>query len=421
MSDFLIDNNNSNYIKKISAFEQYKNKNINNDLIKFYYQFNHLKNIYRQGWIKNLLGKEYISQIESIADHSWSVAMLAISVIEKYKLKYDITKCMKLSIIHELGEIYAGDFTPSDNITKEKKHELEEKAIKKALDTIKFENDFLELWEEYEKQETKEAQFIRQIDKLECIMQASCYGLDISYIETSQDNITLPCLKEILIELENITNDNDMPLNIKETINVELVKYIENEVFPLYERNEEGHGIKHIKTVIERSVKFAKQYNADLNMAYTIAAYHDIGHYIDRKKHEIISAEIFMKDEKIKQWFTDEQRNIIKEAIEDHRASSNHKPRSIYGMIVSTADRTIIDIDNSIKRSYSYGKRNYIGLSEEEQIYRVYQHLKEKYGENGYAKIYLEDKEFDESIEKLRQALSNKEQFIERIKNVISQ
>ena len=278
MSDFLIDNNNSNYIKKISAFEQYKNKNINNDLIKFYYQFNHLKNIYRQGWIKNLLGKEYISQIESIADHSWSVAMLAISVIEKYKLKYDITKSMKLSIIHELGEIYAGDFTPSDNITKEKKHELEEKAIKKALDTIKFENDFLELWEEYEKQETKEAQFIRQIDKLECIMQASCYGLDISYIETSQDNITLPCLKEILIELENITNDNDMPLNIKETINVELVKYIENEVFPLYERNEEGHGIKHIKTVIKRSVKFAKQYNADLNMAYTIAAYHDIGH-----------------------------------------------------------------------------------------------------------------------------------------------
>lgn len=203
--------------------------------------------------------------------------------------------------------------------------------------------------------------------------------------------------------------------------NVELVKHIENEVFPLYERNEEGHGIKHIKTVIKRSLKFAKDYNANLDMTYTIAAYHDIGHYIDRKKHEIISAEIFMRDEKIKQWFTDEQRNIIKEAIEDHRASSNHKPRSIYGMIISTADRTIIDIDNSIKRSYSYGKRNYIGLSEEEQIHRVYQHLKEKYGENGYAKIYLEDKEFDEAIEKLRQALSNKEEFIKRIKNVISQ
>ena len=211
----------------------------------------------------------------------------------------------------------------------------------------------------------------------------------------------------------------DQKLNENEDINIELVKYIENEIFPLYERNEDGHGVKHIKIVIRRSLEFAKKYEANLDMAYTIAAYHDIGHYIDRNTHEIISAEIFMKDEKIKQWFTDEQRNIIKEAIEDHRASSNHKPRSIYGMIVSTADRTIINIDNVIKRSYSYGKRNYIGLSEEEQIERVYQHLKEKYGENGYAKVYLEDKEFDEALKKLREALSNKEEFIKKAKRVV--
>lgn len=212
--------------------------------------------------------------------------------------------------------------------------------------------------------------------------------------------------------MESILKDNN--------INVELVRYIENEIFPLYERNEEGHGIKHIKTVIKRSLELAKKYDVSLDMVYTIASYHDLGHYIDRKTHEIISAEIFMKDEKVKQWFTEEQINIIKEAIEDHRASSDHKPRSIYGMIVGTADRKIIDIDNIIKRSYSYGKRNYEGLSEEEQIERVYQHLTEKYGENGYAKIYLEDKEFDEAIKKLRQALSNKEEFIKRVKKVIS-
>lgn len=156
-------------------------------------------------------------------------------------------------------------------------------------------------------------------------------------------------------------------------------------------------------------------------MIYTIASYHDLGHYIDRKTHEIISAEIFMKDEKIKQWFTDEQRNCIKEAIEDHRASSNHEPRTIYGKIISTADRTIIDIDNTIKRSYSYGKRNYIGLSDEEQIERVYQHLTEKYGENGYAKVYLEDKEFEDALNKLRQALSDKTEFIKRVKKVINE
>lgn len=204
-------------------------------------------------------------------------------------------------------------------------------------------------------------------------------------------------------------------------INQELVKYIESEIFPLYNRNEEGHGIGHIKTVIKRSLKLAKNYDVNLNMVYVIASYHDIGHYIDRKKHEIISAEMFMKDEKIRKWFTTEQINTIKEAIEDHRASSNHEPRTIYGRIVSTADRTIIDIDNTIRRSYSYGKRNYVGLSEEEQIERVYQHLTEKYGENGYAKVYLEDKEFDESIKKLRQALSNKEEFIKRVKRVVKE
>ena len=206
-----------------------------------------------------------------------------------------------------------------------------------------------------------------------------------------------------------------------EEINIELVKYIESEIFPLYNRNEEGHGINHIKTVIRRSLELAKNYDVDLNMVYVIASYHDIGHYIDRKKHEIISAEMFMKDEKIRKWFTTEQINTIKEAIEDHRASSNHEPRTIYGRIVSTADRTIIDIDNTIRRSYSYGKRNYVGLSEEEQIERVYQHLTEKYGENGYAKVYLEDKEFDESIKKLRQALSNKEEFIKRVKRVVKE
>ena len=68
----------------------------------------------------------------------------------------------------------------------------------------------------------------------------------------------------------------------------------------------------------------------------------------------------------------------------------------------------------------SYGKRNYAELTEEEQIERIYQHLTEKYGENGYAKVYLEDKEFDEAIKKLRQALSNKEEFIKRVKKVIS-
>lgn len=279
---------------------------------------------------------------------------------------------------------------------------LDEDELKEALNRMEITKE--EYKNTYKEAEKLMARLTGKKDKLQEFTD--------KYLKLMQENLT---------ESEDLTINNNAPLNIKENINPELVKYIEDEIFPLYQRNEEGHGIKHIKTVIKRSLKFATQHNANLDMSYTIAAYHDIGHYIDRKRHEIISAEIFMEDEKIKKWFTDEQREIIKEAIEDHRASSDHKPRSIYGMIVSTADRTIIDIDNTIKRSYSYGKRNYAGLSEEEQIERIYQHLSEKYGENGYAKVYLEDKEFDEAIKELRQALSNKEEFIERVKKVINQ
>ena len=188
----------------------------------------------------------------------------------------------------------------------------------------------------------------------------------------------------------------------------------------IYDRNEFAHGINHIKTVIRRSLELADGYDVDFNIVYTVAAYHDLGHFIDRKRHEIISAEMFMKDENIKRWFADEQRMVIKEAIEDHRASCNHVPRTIYGKIVSTADRTIVDIDNTIKRSYTYGNKNYIGLSEEEQFDKVYEHLVEKYGERGYAKVYLNDKEFDEAVSKLRQALENREEFIERVKRVVN-
>ncbi|MBP3255159.1 MAG: HD domain-containing protein [Clostridia bacterium] len=204
-------------------------------------------------------------------------------------------------------------------------------------------------------------------------------------------------------------------------MNSDLINYIENNIFPLYSRNEEGHGINHIKTVIRRSLELSKGYDVDENIVYTVAAYHDLGHFIDRKTHEIISAQMFMEDEKVKDFFTEEERVIIKEAIEDHRASLDHEPRSIYGKIVSSADRTIVDIDDTIRRAYSYGLKNYPEMSYEEMVERVYNHLSEKYGENGYAKNYIVDKEYEDAIRKLREALSNKEEFIKKVKEISKQ
>ena len=84
-------------------------------------------------------------------------------------------------------------------------------------------------------------------------------------------------------------------------IDKKLIEYIDSNVFPSYEKNEWGHGIDHIKEVIRRSIKFADTVeNIDYNMVYTIAAYHDIGHYINPKLHEKISADMLYADKNLK-------------------------------------------------------------------------------------------------------------------------
>ena len=174
-------------------------------------KYNQLKNIYRQGWLKVRIGLEHKDKCESIADHSFSVALLALTIIEKNKLNLDTFKCIKMGIIHELGEVYAGDFTPYDNITKEEKHIKEKEAILKVLETLDENNDFLELWEEFEKSETDEAKFIKNIDQLEFLLQACAYGYDAQYFERSLSKINDPYCKEIALSAIEITKGNKKP------------------------------------------------------------------------------------------------------------------------------------------------------------------------------------------------------------------
>lgn len=197
-----------------------------------------------------------------------------------------------------------------------------------------------------------------------------------------------------------------------ELINEQLKDYIEESIFPEYDKNEIAHGISHIKTVIRRSFELIKQNNleVDNNIVYTVAAYHDIGHHIDRKKHEIISAEIMSKDENLNKFFSQEELKTIKEAIEDHRASIDHEPRSIYGKIVSSADRNNT-IEQCLERPYYYAKKQEPNASDEELFKKSYEHLKLKFGENGYAKFYLKDEEYDKFLKELRTLLKDKDKF----------
>ena len=154
-------------------------------------------------------------------------------------------------------------------------------------------------------------------------------------------------------------------------MNSELVEYIEKNIFPIYEKNDVGHGLEHIKYVIERSLKFAKQVvSINYDMVYVIASYHDIAHHINHKEHEKLSSEFLFSDNNLRKYFNEEEMCIMRDAVYDHRASMDREPRSIYGKIVSSADRNT-DINDILKRTYSYRISHFPDSSIEEIINEI--------------------------------------------------
>ncbi len=195
-------------------------------------------------------------------------------------------------------------------------------------------------------------------------------------------------------------------------INEKLKKYIEKYILPSYKKNDLGHNLDHIKYVIRRSLKFAKTVpNVNMDMVYTIAAYHDIGHYIDAKNHEKVSAEMLLADENLREYFTEDEIKIMSEAVYDHRASLEGEPRSIYGKIISSADRNNT-VEKCLYRSYFYGKKLDPKASDEELYERAFDVLTKKFGEDGYAKFYFDDPEYNKFLKSIRLLLSDKEKFI---------
>lgn len=199
-------------------------------------------------------------------------------------------------------------------------------------------------------------------------------------------------------------------------VNKDLKNYIENNIFPSYIKNDSGHNLDHIKYVIDRSMKFASTVD-DINfdMVYTIAAYHDIGHYIDAKNHEKISAEMLLNDDNLKDFFDDEQIKTMSEAVYDHRASMEGEPRSIYGKIVSSADRNTL-VEVPLRRTYAYRLAHNPELTIEQIIEESRQHIINKFGQNGYAteKMYFEDPDYEKFLEEISLLAENESEFKKR-------
>ena len=185
-------------------------------------------------------------------------------------------------------------------------------------------------------------------------------------------------------------------------------QYIESEIIPRYDNFDAAHGRDHVEYVISQSLKLSEYYDVDRDMVYVIAAYHDTGLAVDRKTHHLESGRIMRADRNLRQWFSEGQIETMARAVEDHRASSDHEPRSIYGKIVAEADRQI-DPETIIRRTVQYGLSHYPELDREGHWQRMLDHLNEKYAEGGYLRLWIPESDNAGKLKELHEIIKDRD------------
>lgn len=166
-----------------------------------------LKLLKRSGWVFHK-----VKCPESVADHSWGLSFLVMMFIPKH---LDKLKCLELAVIHDLAEIKVGDITPRDNIPESEKSRLELLAVNQLSITLN-KPQLLSLFTELEEQKTEESQFVKQLDKIEAVLQAYYYvtrgfmepNAYQEFYNTSKNKIHLPYLQQLFSQL--VPNDQDI-------------------------------------------------------------------------------------------------------------------------------------------------------------------------------------------------------------------
>lgn len=189
-----------------------------------------------------------------------------------------------------------------------------------------------------------------------------------------------------------------------------LKDYIETHILPMYDNFDAAHRRDHVEMVIKQSAEIASGFQVNEDMVYAVAAYHDTGLVNDRKTHHIVSGQIIMGDMRLREWFSDKQIETMAQAVEDHRASSNHEPRTIYGKIVAEADR-FIDPKKIIERTIQYGLEHYPDLDFLGCWQRTLNHLHEKYADGGYLHLWFEESPNKKRLEDLREIIKDEDKL----------
>lgn len=194
------------------------------------------------------------------------------------------------------------------------------------------------------------------------------------------------------------------------TPSLDLVEFVETNILPQYSKFDSAHNMEHVTRVIRNALDLVRQTGADINMVYVIAAYHDLGMSGPRAIHHITGGKILATDARLKRWFSTEQINIMKEAVEDHRASASHAPRSLYGKIIAEADRDIIP-EVVFRRTIEFGLANYPQLDREQQWQRFCEHMEQKYSANGYLRLWIPGSKNEKRLIELRSIIASPTQL----------
>lgn len=217
--------------------------------------------------------------------------------------------------------------------------------------------------------------------------------------------------KSVYLQLPMIGGVTDKTIfEMDKNVSLDLMEFVETQVLPRYAAFDKGHNLSHANSVIRRSLELARSLGADINMAYVIAAYHDLGLEGPRAVHHITSGKILLADVRLKKWFSQEQIRLMKEAVEDHRASASHAPRSIYGKIVAEADRDL-EPETVFRRTIQFGLSHYPELSEEQHWQRFLEHMENKYSSHGYIRLWLPNSPNAVKLQEIRRTIANHDEL----------
>ena len=180
----------------------YKSNTISNEspdcIVDFLVSLYALKRIKRRGWEQHS-----IAGGESVADHSYFVTLLSLVLADLFEPGLDRNKLLMMALIHDVVEIDTGDITPMDNIDSQTKYRNEKAAADSLFSKISGLQEYAAVWDSFEREDCKEAVFVKNVDKLEMALQALVYErtgdcvLD-TFFESSRNGLTKKALKDLL-------------------------------------------------------------------------------------------------------------------------------------------------------------------------------------------------------------------------------